>query len=160
MLRRLAPLALALSIAAGCATRETANDPAAIAMAYSAAGRHAEAAREIELALRSHPEDAALRQSAARMLADAGDLEGAVEQAEVAIRLAPADPETWIALGELERRRGRPQEAYVAFRRAIERAPDDVRAVSGLALTADQLGFDEEADRAYAHWADLEQQQR
>jgi len=156
MVRRLAPLALALHLAAGCAASAPSQDPAAIAVAYAKAGRHAEAAREIELAVRARPEDVALRQRAASIQADAGDPAKAVEHLEVAIRLGPRDPETWIALGEIEKRRGSASEAYVAFRRAVDLAPEDLRAVSGLALTADSLGFDEEAERAYAHWAELE----
>jgi Flp pilus assembly protein TadD len=155
MARRLLPLALALA-AAGCASVGTPNDPAAIAGAYAKAGRFAEAAREIELAVRARPEDPALRREAARIEADAGNLALAVEHLEVAIRLAPGDAESWIALGEVENRRRNPPDAYVAFRRASELAPRDVRAVSGLALAADNLGFDEEADHAYARWAELE----
>ena len=156
MLRRLAPLALALPVSAGCAASAPPQDPASIAAAYSQAGRHAEAAREIELAVRARPEDVALRQRAAGIHADAGDPARAILHLEVAIRLGPRDPESWIALGEMEKRRGSASEAYVAFRRATELAPDDLRAVSGLALAADSLGFDEEAERAYAHWAELE----
>jgi Flp pilus assembly protein TadD len=44
----------------------------------------------------------------------------------------------------------------VAYRRASELAPDDVRAVSGLALAADSLGFEDEARAAYARWSELE----
>jgi Flp pilus assembly protein TadD len=155
MARRLLPLALLLA-AAGCAGVATPNDPAAIAAAYAEAGRFTDAAREIELAVRARPEDAALRRQAARIQADAGNLALAVDHLEVAIRLAPGDPESWIALGEIENRRRNPPDAYVAFRRASELAPRDVRAVSGLALAADSLGFDEEADHAYARWAELE----
>ena len=156
MLCRGALVTLALGFAAGCASSGTPNDPMAIAMAYSAAGRHAEAAREIELAVRSQPENAALRQRAASIQADAGNLAKAVEHIEVAIQLGPSDPESWIALGEMETRRGKPSDAYVAFRRAVNLAPEDLRAVSGLALTADSLGFDEEADHAYARWTELQ----
>jgi len=46
----------------------------------------------------------------------------------------------------------------VAYRRAAELAPDDIRAVSGLALTADTLGFEDEARVAYARWAELERE--
>ena len=158
MVRRLAPLALALLCAAGCATSGPPHDAAGIAMAYAGAGRHAEAAREIELAVRSQPENVALRQRASSIQADAGNLAKAVEHIEVAIQLGPSDPESWIALGELEKRRASPPDAYVAFKRAAELAPEDLRAVSGLALAADSLGFDEEADRAYARWTELQQQ--
>jgi Flp pilus assembly protein TadD len=47
----------------------------------------------------------------------------------------------------------------VAFRRAAELAPDDLRAVSGLARAADNLGFEEEAEAAYARWTQLENAQ-
>ena len=156
MVRRLLPLALALAAVAGCASHAPPQDAAAIAKAYAEAGRYAEAAREVELAVRASPEDPLLRRQAAAIQAEAGNLALAVDHLEVAIRLAPSYPEGWIALGELENRRHNPPDAYVAFRRASALAPDDVRAVSGLAITADSLGFDEEADRAYARWAALE----
>jgi Flp pilus assembly protein TadD len=47
----------------------------------------------------------------------------------------------------------------VAFRRAAELAPTEIRAVSGLALAADKLGFEEEADAAYTRWTQLENEQ-
>jgi Flp pilus assembly protein TadD len=147
-----------VACAAGCASDAPPSDPAAIATAYAGAGRYAEAAREIELALRARPEDAELRRQAARIQAEAGNLARAVEHLEVAIRLRPGEAESWIALGELESRRDNPPDAYVAFKRASELAPQDLRAVSGLAVAADRLGFDEEADRAYAAWAELERE--
>jgi Flp pilus assembly protein TadD len=156
MRRRLLPLVLAVTAAAGCASVERPSDAEAIATAYAEAGRYAEAAREIELAVRARPEDAALRRRAAGIQAEAGNLPVAVDHLEVAIRLVPANAESWIALGEVETRRRNPPDAYVAFRRAASLAPDDVRAVAGLAIAADSLGFDEEADGAYARWAELE----
>ena len=160
MLPRLAPLALALLCAAGCATSGSPHDAGGIAMAYAKAGRHVEAAREIELAVRVQPENVALRQRAASIQAGAGNLAKAVEHLEVAIRLGPSDPESWIALGSIEKRRGSASDAYVAYKRAAELAPEDLRAVSGLALSADSLGFDEEADRADARWTELAQAQK
>ena len=47
---------------------------------------------------------------------------------------------------------------YELLNLAAGSTPDDIRAVSGLALTADSLGFAEEARIAYAHWAELERQ--
>ena len=158
MVRRLLPLALALALFAGCGSAPPLRDSAQVAAAYAEAGRYAEAAREIELAVRARPEDATLRRQAAAIQADAGDLARAVDHLETAIRLAPSDPEGWIALGELENRRHNPPDAYVAFRRAAKLAPKDVRAVSGLAIAADSLGFDDEADLAYARWAALERE--
>ena len=160
MIRRLPlpALTLALAAAAGCASVERPSDAEAVATTYAQAGRYEEAAREIELAVRARPEDAALRRRAAGLQAEAGNLPLAVDHLEVAIRLGPGDAESWIALGELETRRHNPPDAYVAFRRAAQLAPRDVRAVSGLALSADSLGFDEEADGAYARWAELERE--
>ena len=151
-------LALATATAAGCASGPNPQDPAGIALAYASAGRFDEAAREVEIAVRTRPEDAELRRQAGKIQSQAGNLPRAVDHLEMAIRLGPSEPESWIALGEVERRRHNTPDAYVAFRRAVELAPRDVRAVSGLALTADSLGFDEEADLAYAHWAELERE--
>ncbi len=156
MVRRLAPLVLALGCAAGCANDPVSTRPEAIAMAYAEAGRHAEAAREIELAVRAQPDDAALRQDAAKIQVGAGNLDKAVEHLEVAIQLEPLDPESWLALAETEKLRGHAPDSYVAYKRAAQLAPDDLRAVSGLALAADTLGFDEEADRAYARWTEIQ----
>jgi cytochrome c-type biogenesis protein CcmH/NrfG len=62
----------------------------------------------------------------------------------------------WLELGDLETRRDNAADAYVAYRRASELAPDEIRAVAGLALAAERLGFDAEAEAAYARWATLE----
>jgi Flp pilus assembly protein TadD len=160
-------LVLGLACAAGCAS-PLQRDPGDVADAYVAAGRYREAAREIELAVRARPRDPSLRRRAAQIQAQAGDLARAVGHLELVIfDLAPSDAEAWIELAEIEKQRderdgpGGPHlaDAYVAFRRAAELAPDDIRAVSGLALTADSLGFEEEAEAAYAAWAELERQQ-
>lgn len=171
MIRRLPLCLAALALAAGCATR-TDRDPASVAKAYAAAGHWPEAAREIELAVRANPpercgiagprdlecvaEVAGLLRTAARIQAQAGDVQRAVDHLETALQLSPGDPATWIQLAELENERQNVQDAYVAYRRAAELAPDDIRAVSGLALTADSLGFDREAETAYGRWAELE----
>jgi tetratricopeptide (TPR) repeat protein len=145
-----------LALLAGCATPPPA-DPGAVAAAYAAKGRYDEASREIELALRTRPNDLALRRQAAEIYERAGNVEKAIGHLEAAIEIAPEDAETWIRLARLERGRGNVDDAYVAYRKAEKLAPDDVRAVSGLALTADSLGFTEEAQRAYARWAELEE---
>jgi Flp pilus assembly protein TadD len=160
MMRWLAmALVLGLVCGVGCASPFQ-DDPGAVAAAYAAAGRYQEAAREIELAVRARPRDPSLRRQAAQIQAQAGNLARAIGHLElVAVELAPADATAWIGLGELEKQRDNLADAYVAFRRAAELAPDDIRAVSGLALTADSLGFEEEAEAAYATWAELERQQ-
>ena len=150
-------LVLILALEAGCAN-PFARNLGAVAAAYATAGRHDEAAREIELAVRAHPRNPALREQAARIHAQGGDLVRAIGHLEVvAVDLKPDDAGVWIALGELETRRDNIADAYVAYRRAAQLAPEEVRAVSGLALAADSLGFDDEAEAAYANWARLEQ---
>jgi Flp pilus assembly protein TadD len=150
--------ALCLALALGCAGLGT-RDPGEIAGRYAEAGRYEEATREIEVAVRRDPEDVRLRQQAAGIHARAGDVGKAIDHLEVAIRLSPRNPESWIALGELENGRQNVADAYVAYRRAAELAPGDIRAISGLALAADSLGFDDEAELAYARWAELEREQ-
>jgi Flp pilus assembly protein TadD len=79
-----------------------------------------------------------------------------LEELDRALQRDPDDPEISIRIGELELAAGNTADAYVAFRRAAALSPDDVRAVSGLALAADALGFDDEARAAYARWEALE----
>jgi tetratricopeptide (TPR) repeat protein len=158
MLRSAAALVpIVLAAVAGC-VELPARDPGRVAAAYAAAGRYDEAAREIELAVRSHPKDVRLRQQAARIHEQASQPAEAVGHLEIAIELAPGNAQSWILLGELENERDNVADAYVAYRRAAELAPDDIRAVSGLALAADSLGFDDEANHAYARWAELERE--
>ena len=63
-------------------------------------------------------------------------------------KLSPEEAESWILLGKIENDRENVADAYVAYRRAAELAPDQIRAVAGLALAADSLGFEEEAEEA------------
>jgi tetratricopeptide (TPR) repeat protein len=139
----------------GCASPPP-PDPGAVAAAYAEAGQYEEAAREIDLAVRAPPRDVQLRKQAARIHERAGNMGRAVGHLEAAIQLAPSDPEIWIALGDLETQRDNTADAYVAYRRAAELAPREIRAVAGLALAADHLGFEEEAEAAYARWSALE----
>lgn len=133
------------------------RDPAAIAKAYLEADRFDEASREMEIAVRRQPEDVELRMEAARIHAAAAHVDRAIDHLEAAQGMAPRNPEVAILIGELEQRRGNPTDAYVAFRRAVALVPDDVRAVSGLALSAEALGFDDEAAEAYRHWEELDE---
>lgn len=131
-------------------------DPARSARLQRASGQTALAALSIEQAVRAQPQDVALRVSAAEIQLEAGNENRAVLHLEVARSLHPWDAEISIRLGEVEQSRGNVTDAYVAFHQAALLAPDDVRAVSGLALAADALGFDKEAAAAYEHWAELE----
>jgi superkiller protein 3 len=149
--------ALAVCTLAACAS-PPASDPGAVAAEYARQGRWDEAGRAIQLAVRQHPRDASLRRQAADILRHGGRPAEAVRHLELAIQIEPEEAEAWIALGDLEKARENIQDAYVAYRRAAELAPRDLRAVSGLALTADSLGFEEEAEDAYRRWAELERE--
>jgi cytochrome c-type biogenesis protein CcmH/NrfG len=148
-----------LALAAGLACAGPPPEPANPVEAHLEAGRFLEAAREAETAVRRDPEDPALRVLAGRAHAGAGNLDRAIAQLEMAHQLSPRDPEISILLGELEQRRENVDDAYVAFRRATRLAPNDIRGWSGLALTAEALGFEAEAVDAYARWAELEREQ-
>ena len=131
-MHRSAALALALATLCRRGLRvAAAPDPGAVAAAYAAEGRLDEASREIEIAVRTHPKDLALRRQAADIYERAGNVDKAVSHLEDSIEIAPDDAETWIRLAELENGRGNLDDAYVAYRRAEKLAPDDVRAVSG-----------------------------
>jgi len=142
-----------------CATPPEEPDPGAVAAAYFEAGRLDEAAREIELAVRANPRNPALRLQAAEIQQAVGNSGKAVGHLESGVAMTPSNPELWLLLGKIEVERDNTADAYVAFRRATELAPDDIGAVSGLALSADKLGFEEEADAAYARWTQLENEQ-
>ena len=154
--RRLGPaILLPLLVAAlGCANLSP-PDPASLALEHAAAGRANEAAQVIEEAVAANPRDAELRRVAARLQAAVGGNSVAIAHLEEAVILEPNGAAVWADLAELERKRENFADAYVAYRRAAELDPEDLRAVSGLALTADQLGFDEEARSAYARWTEL-----
>jgi tetratricopeptide (TPR) repeat protein len=130
-----------------------------VAQVYLDAKRYQDAAREAEQDIRRDPQDPQLRILAARAHAGLGNMDRAIEHLEVALDLVPGDPEVSILLGEMEQGRENLPDAYVAFRRAAKLAPDEIRAWSGLALSAEALGFSEEAAKAYERWAELEQEQ-
>jgi tetratricopeptide (TPR) repeat protein len=149
-------LAMALLVAGGCSS--TPSAPQSATEIYLEAGRYKDAAREAEQAVRVQPNDVELRKLAGRAHAGAGNPDRALEHLEVAFDLAPSDPEVSVLIGELEQKRSNLSDAYVAFRRATQLDPKEIRAWSGLALSAEALGFEEEAADAYAQWARLEQE--
>ena len=155
-MQRVGILIIGLCFVFACAGPSTSPAPGDIAAAYQSAGRLQEASREIELAIRVRPRDIALRRQAAQIYIEADRADRAIEHLESAIQLAPRDGALWIDLAEIERAREDTADAYVAYRRASALAPTDLRAISGLALTAENLGFSEEASAAYAKWAELE----
>ena len=155
-MRRLAALGTLAAVAALACAGLLERDPAGKARRQLAAGQPALAADSIEQAVQQRPRDVTLRVEAAVIQRAADHTERAVLHLEGAQAIQPEDPEISILLGDIEQSRGNATDAYVAFRRAVSLAPDDVRAVSGLARAADALGFDEEAVRHYERWAELE----
>jgi len=154
-MQRLALSAISLVFLLACAGPMRSAAPGDIAAAYFSAGALPVASREIELAIRVRPRDVSLRRQAARIYLESARSDRAIAHLESAIQLAPRDGALWIDLAEIERDRENIADAYVAFRRASTLVPTDVRAVSGLALSAENLGFSEEASAAYARWAEL-----
>jgi Flp pilus assembly protein TadD len=160
-------------------------DPGSRAAELASEGRFNEAAREIHLAVRSHRNNVALRQQAAEIYAKAGNVNSAVGHLDEAreiigknrkaledreretgksypkkhAQLDRREHRVWMTIGELETERGNMSDAYVAYRNATRLAPDDIGAVSGLALAAERIGFDEEAEAAYSRWSELEREQ-
>ena len=180
----LAPLLAAAARATGCISSKP-PDPGAAAAALAKQGRYDEAAREINLAVRSHRRSVALRRQAADIHAAAGNINTAVGHLDEAREIIDANRKAledrergtgrsypkeherltrreygvWMTIAELETERGNTSDAYVAYRNAVRLAPDDIGAVSGLALAAERIGFDEEAEAAYARWSELERLQ-
>ncbi len=132
--------------------------PGDLAAQYAAMGSFDEAAREIDLAVRARPRDLTLRRQAAQLHNRAGNTQRAVDHLEAAIRLAPNDWTIWLELAEREQDRANVADAYVAYRRASLLEPNDLRAVSGLARSADNLGFAEEAQSARDRRQQLERE--
>ena len=151
---RLLTLAL-LAALAGCA-HSIPPGPGAVALAYAEEGRYDEASREIELAVRRNPNDIVLRRQAGQIYAMAGNTGRALGHLEEAVDLDEDDLQAWLLIGRLETDRENAADAYIAYRNASRVAPDEIRAVAGLALAAERMGFDEEAEAAYARWAALE----
>lgn len=154
--RCVAAAAAALALACAATAPRTSHD---VATAYLEAGRYADAVRESERLVRIQPRDLTLRLLAAEANEGAGDLDRALLHLEMAEEIAPADGRAAVRIGSLEQRRGRIDDAYVAFRRATMLAPEDQRGWRGLALSAEALGFEAEAEKAYARWAELERSQ-
>ena len=152
-------LGAALGLLTGACTTSGPRTQADAIESYLEAERPEDAARAAENAIRRDPENPELRKLAARAHGDTGNAERAIDHLEVALQLSPSDPAISIELGRLEQERENVPDAYVAYRRATQLAPDDIRGWSGLALTAEALGFEQEAVDAYAHWAELEREQ-
>ncbi len=89
----------------------------------------------IERSLSIDPTDPDGLQARARMRADfEGNLEGALEDLNNAIKVAPGSSMAWNDLGLLQDARGASREAEAAFKKAIELDPDDPISHANLAI--------------------------
>jgi predicted Zn-dependent protease len=147
---------IVLSFALACATPPSTPLPGDIAATYTKVGRLDEASREIEIAIRTHPKDVSLRRQAVQIYAQNDHTDQAIGHLESAIQLTPRDESLWVELADLELARENVADAYVAYRAAAKLEPTNLRAVSGLATTAEDLGFTEESRAARSRWAELE----
>jgi tetratricopeptide (TPR) repeat protein len=116
------------------------------------AGQPAAVVAEIDAALETGvclapPSSALAAAHAAKALArrQSGDLEGAVNEAEEAIRHAPGDADHAFMLGALLLRAGHPDRAVGHLRRATDLDPDHVTALNETALAYLDLGRPEDA---------------
>jgi tetratricopeptide (TPR) repeat protein len=131
--------------------RAAANDPTLAAAAKALAhGRVAEAEHLLRPHLRRVPDDAA----ALVMLADIGARMGVFAEAETLLRkalaLAPAFPETRLALSNVLFHQNRPDEALAVLDELLGREPTHVAAIVAKATLLGQIGDYERAVATYA----------
>ena len=93
-------------------------------LAAAAAGEFEQAEALAAAAVQAHPEDAVLRNNLAVLRELAGDLAGAEQLIREALRDEPSLPQLSKNLGDLAYRAARYDEAWEAFQRAVELAPD------------------------------------
>ncbi len=87
-----------------------------------------------------YPDDARLRNALGILLADTGDVRGAVDEFSTAVRLDAGYARAWNNLGNALRADGRVAEAAAAVRRAIAAQPDYALAWSNLGTMLQDLG--------------------
>jgi protein O-GlcNAc transferase len=111
---------------------------------------------EIEAALRDgmaacaiDPAQASLRGFLSTLKLKHGDLEGAIEDMDRAVRLNPHDVKQLLTLGELLRRAGRIGETLDLLRDTATKMPDDERVWINLGYTYQQAWLPTEAVQAY-----------
>lgn len=96
------------------------------ARALTALGRHEEAVRAYEEALRLQPRSAAAAAELGELRLARGDAEGAEPLFERALALQPDDAGLYVALGEARHRQQKLAEAEAAYRAALARDPRHV----------------------------------
>lgn len=82
-------------------------------------------------------------------------LDASLDEAQKVQDLRPADPAAHWLVGRIHARRGEWEQAYAAYRKAVQLDPADVDAQEGLARALDQLGHGAEAKAAYQRALEL-----
>lgn len=108
-------------------------------------GREDEAIRWYEQMTRSFPERTHGWLELARLQGETGDLEASAHSLEAAIRHHPEDLDLAVARAQVDRRRGRADEAYAAFRSLGAQYPDHREIFWGRVETAIEAGRPAEA---------------
>lgn len=133
------------------------DDPAAgflseeLSDLYIQAGRLREAVRESEEALKANPNDLTARRILGRIFVRlVGDpnqrglnqkmLEQATEQYKKITELDPADTDSWLMLGRLHKMAQNSVDAKVAYEKVLAAEPENVDALSGLAMVYSDVG--------------------
>jgi tetratricopeptide (TPR) repeat protein len=123
---------------------------------YIQSGRIRDAVNEAEEAIKQNPNDLGSRRVLARiytrMIGDAQQnriddnmVRKSIEQYQKIVELAPADTEAWLMLGRLQKVAQNSPEAEKAYKRVLDREPDNEDALTGLAMVYSDLGDSKQA---------------
>jgi tetratricopeptide (TPR) repeat protein len=85
-----------------------------------------------------------------------GELEGALTDAEVAVRAMPEDAAAWTQLGNVHQRADLPDRALEAYLRAQRLSPGEPRVANNIGVVLEAIGRPDDAYRSYRHATRLE----
>jgi tetratricopeptide (TPR) repeat protein len=123
---------------------------------YISAGKLREAVQEAEDTLKQNPNDLNARRILGRIYTrmigdsqqgriDEGMLHKAIEQYQKITEQAPADADTWLMLGRLQKIANNSVEAEKSYKKVLQLDPDNEDALTGLAMVYMDLGNTKEA---------------
>lgn len=104
-----------------------------------------------EIALDIAPTDPVLHEQLAKLDESAGDLDGALTNAQYAAEQLPASPDNWAELGVILAKQKRYSDAAAAFSRSARLNPEDLWSLRNLAQALKDLGRTNDAIRQYRH---------
>lgn len=129
----------------------------ALAEAYEAAGRHAEAAALYQRCLAADPADSVAAFNRANCLRADGRLDEAAHDYQRALKLDPGFAEAWFNFAGLAAERGQPDAALRHLRQALSIDPGYADAVYNLARLSYEEGDLPEARRWWVRYLELDQ---